>query len=121
MGSLLSKNQSNRDEQSCASPYFKSEHGKGGEANYRLHKLKSNILLQDGRDFKIIISMPRIEYRLDCDNFTFIKTLSWANIQEYQKVLFQNWHMIVIKQLMSYEKFHKQILEVSFRQDIGLG
>ena len=97
MGSLLSKNPSNRDEQSCASPYFKSDKGKDGESNYRLHKLKSNLLLPDGRDFKVIISMPRIEYRLDCDNFTFIKTLSWVNIQEYKKAFFQNWHMIVIK------------------------
>lgn len=82
MGSLLSKNPSGRDEQSCASPYFKSEIDKGA-MNFRLHKLKSSLLLPDNRDFKVIISMPRIEYRLDCDNFTFIKTLSWPNIQEY--------------------------------------
>ena len=82
MGSLLSKNASGRDE-SCASPHFKSEADKFGGANLRLHKLKTNLLMPDGRDFKVIISMPKIEYRLDCDNFTFIKTLNWANIQEY--------------------------------------
>lgn len=62
-------------------------------------------MMPDSRDYKAIISMPKIEYRIDCNNFTFIKTLSIANIQEYQRALFQGWHLIAIQQLMSYEKF----------------
>ena len=45
MGSLLSKNPSGRDEQSCASPYFKSDHTKG-MGNFRLRKLKTNLLVK---------------------------------------------------------------------------
>lgn len=100
MASLLSKNPSNRDENS---PLLRNEQDK----IYNLHKLKTSILLSDNRDFKVIISMPRIEYRIDCENFTFIKTLSPSNIQDYQKSLFQGWHLTAIQQLMSYEKFQK--------------
>lgn len=78
MASLLSKNASQKEEYSCASPLLKNENEQLGL--FRLHKLKTSLLLPDNRDYKVIISMPRIEYRIDCDNFTFIKTLSVANI-----------------------------------------
>ena len=102
MASLHSKNQSGRDDKSCSSPLLRNERD---QATLRLHKLKTSLLLNDSRDFKAVISMPRIEYRIDCNNFNFIKTLSLSNIVEYQRALFQGWHLIAIQQLMSYEKF----------------
>ena len=135
MASLLSKNNiSAQDQQSCSSPLMNkdtmketrdlyrtqdtTEIGKANTSN--IHKLKTSLLLPDNRDFKVVISMPRIEYRIDCDHFAFVKTLSMTNLNEYRSAFFQSWHLIAIQQLMSYDKFKQQLLDVAYRIDNGL-
>ena len=44
-------------------------------------KIKSHFLTQNNAQYKVIISMPKIEYTLQSENFTFIKTLSIQDVQ----------------------------------------
>ena len=46
--------------------------------------IRTSILIQDeGKDYKVIIKMPSIEYTVASKNFTFLKTLTRSETLEY--------------------------------------
>ena len=63
--------------------------------------------------------MPKIEYSVPSENFTFIKTLSLADVQEYLQVGFFDWHMIALKQLENQTKFRQHLLDITNKINCG--
>ena len=57
-------------------------------SNQILHKIKSHLLTPDNKEYKVIITLPKIEYTIDSENFIFIKTLNKFELQDYIPVLF---------------------------------
>jgi len=50
-------------------------------------------------DYKVIIRLPSIEYSIPAKNFTFIKTLTVAEIAEFVEAKFFDWHLMLIDTL----------------------
>ena len=63
--------------------------------------------------------MPRIEYTVPSQNFTFVKTLSLAEIQEYIKINFFEWHTLALENLESQPKFRQQLLDITNKINCG--
>lgn len=49
--------------------------------------------------------MPKIEYTVQSQNFTFVKTLSLSEVQEFVKINFFDWHLLALENLESQPKF----------------
>lgn len=64
--------------------------------------------------------MPSIEYRIASDNFCFMTTLNNQQLSEYFTSYFQSWHLLAVQQLMRYEKFKQQLMEISCRIQCGI-
>ena len=84
----------------------------GLELGPKLHKIKSNFLLDNGRFFRIVITMPSIEYRIESENFKFMKTLTRGELNPFLHSCFQDWHKEAINLLMRTSIFEKQLIEV---------
>jgi len=39
--------------------------------------------MANNKDYKVIVTLPRIEYSIHAENFTFIKVLSLCEVSEY--------------------------------------
>lgn len=59
-----------------------------------------------------MIRMPRLEYKLDSDNFLFIKTLSQEQTTEFLDSLFHNWQELAMEQLQSIPDFNRALLDI---------
>lgn len=71
-----------------------------------IHKIKTHLLTNDNVDYKVIITMPRLEYSIqNSEHFNFIKTLDWQEVSEYMGSFFHDWHQIAIKHLMNHDLF----------------
>ena len=42
----------------------------------KVHKIKSTLLMADGKSFRLFITMPSVAYHLEAEQFQFVKTLS---------------------------------------------
>ncbi len=70
--------------------------------------IRSSMLIHDKkRDFSVLIKMPSIEYSILAKNFTFLKTLTRFEIQEYLDCGFQCWEDLLLKHCMQYRKFNE--------------
>lgn len=92
----------------------------GNEPGPKLHKIKSNMLLENGRFFRVVITLPSIEYRIESENFKFVKTLTRAELAPFLQICFHDWHKDAITMLMRTSIFEKQLIEVQFRAANGL-
>jgi hypothetical protein len=76
-------------------------------------------MTENNIQYKVIISMPKIEYSVQSENFTFIKTLSLFEVQEYLSVAFMDWHAIALKQLEFQPKFNQHLLDITNKINCG--
>ena len=53
--------------------------------------------MANNKDYKVIVTLPRIEYSIPSENFTFIKVLSLPEATEYTSCYFADWHNIAIR------------------------
>lgn len=58
------------------------------------------MLLDNGRFFRIVITLPSIEYRIESENFKFMKTLTLSELAPFIQSYFQDWHKEAISMLM---------------------
>lgn len=89
-------------------------------AESKVHKIKSSLLNEKGQSFRLIITMPSVAYRLEAEQFHFVKTLSMREIYPFMKRNFNEWHSDMLKHLMANEYFEKQLNEIRFRASHGL-
>jgi hypothetical protein len=62
-------------------------------------KIKTNLLWEGHKLLKAIISLPRIEYIIESDNFMFTKYLSSLELKSYLESFFQDWDLLCLEQL----------------------
>lgn len=77
------------------------------EYTSKVHKIKSSLLTEEGQSFRLIITMPSIAYRLEAEQFHFVKTLTMREIYGYIKRNFNEWHSEMLTHLMGNEYFEK--------------
>jgi len=92
------------------------------QANYQkpMHRIKTHLLTEDNKEYKVLIRLPRLEYMIESDNFCFIKTLSLAEFKEFQLSLFADWQDLAIKHLNTNGKFQMMLLDIRQRINNGL-
>jgi hypothetical protein len=59
-----------------------------------------------GRDFRIIIRPPSVEYSIPSSKFLFFKNLSRAEINDFIESGFEDWTSRAIRCLTQYKKFN---------------
>ena len=60
----------------------------------------------------MIISLPRIEYAIESENFYFTKTLTFEELQPHMDGLFQDWHLVGLNQLEQIKEFNQALLDI---------
>lgn len=58
-------------------------------------------------DYKVVIRLPSIEYSIPAKNFTFIKTLTQAELCEFMEAKFFDWHLMSIDTLLRQPSFQE--------------
>lgn len=76
------------------------------------------LIHEEDRDFQVLIKMPSIEYTIMAKNFTFLKTLTKTELEEYLDQGFQLWDEILIKHCMQYRKFN-ELLKIKLSSFLG--
>ena len=56
-------------------------------------KIKSQIMLEDGQSYKVILTPPSIEYVVDSQAFQVIKYINKDNLSMLFQNYFQDWHL----------------------------
>jgi len=52
--------------------------------------------MDNGKLYRVIIAMPRIEYSIESSDFSIVKVLNPAELAEYTRELYMDWHMITL-------------------------
>ena len=63
--------------------------------------------------------MPKIEYTLQSENFTFIKTLSIQDVQQFLQANFFDWHLMALETLEQQDKFKQHLLDITNKINCG--
>lgn len=63
--------------------------------------------VKEGKDFRVVFKMPYLEFSVLSKNFTFIKVLTRAELQEYLDAGFLSWDEMLLKHCLSYRKFNE--------------
>lgn len=53
--------------------------------------------VEEGKDFRVVFKMPQLEFSVLSKNFTFIKVLTSAEVQEYIDSSFLGWDEMLMK------------------------
>ena len=53
--------------------------------------------MQNNKLYRAIISMPRIEYRIESSDFSIVKVLNVSELHEYTSSLFMDWHLVTLQ------------------------
>ncbi|TNV85014.1 hypothetical protein FGO68_gene6776 [Halteria grandinella] len=70
--------------------------------------IRSSMLLHEqNRDFQVIMKFPCIEFSIHSKNFSFLKLLTRAEIQDYLDQGFQQWDELLLKHCFQYRKFNE--------------
>ena len=76
--------------------------------------------MENNKSYKVIISLPRIEYSNQSENFIFIKVLNSEEVAEYLSCGFADWHKTALQQLQRYSMFNQQLLDIQNRVEVGV-
>jgi len=52
--------------------------------------------MQDNKLYRVIIRMPRIEYRIESSDFSIVKVLNHHELHEFAQCLFIDWHLLAL-------------------------
>ena len=52
--------------------------------------------MENGKQYRVIITMPRIEYSIESSDFSIIKVLNPAELAAYTGDMYFEWHMIAL-------------------------
>ena len=52
--------------------------------------------MDNGKLYRVLITMPRIEYSIESSDFSIVKVLNASELAEYTSDLYIDWHMITL-------------------------
>lgn len=77
-------------------------------------------MLEDGTTYRVFINLPKLEYFVPSEHYTFVKILSLTEVQEYCHQLFFDWHLTAIDHLQRQPLFTQHLLDIKNKTECGI-